>query len=71
MHTLNVMRGEGIQQPKAVSKLCRDVEEFKVKAFHAAISMYSISHICTSLYGNRKSQRDIAGTLMAIVGALS
>jgi hypothetical protein len=58
-------------QPGAIRKLCCDINDFAAKAKHAALSLYTISYFCCSLFGSGGLQRDIAGRLMAVAGGLS
>jgi hypothetical protein len=57
--------------PECIRKLCHNIHAFTATANHAVVSLYAISQICWSNFGSGDIQRDLAGKLMAIVGALS
>jgi hypothetical protein len=48
-----------------------DVEDFISRANNAAVSLYTITHLCATLFGGTRIQRDIANKLVAVAGALS
>jgi hypothetical protein len=56
---------------QALRKLGNDVEVFVEKANNAAVSLYAITQLCTSLFGGARVQCEIAKKLMAVAGALS
>jgi hypothetical protein len=59
------------QHTECIRKLCHDIHAFATTAARAAVSLYAISQICWSNFGSGDIQRDLAGKLMAVVGALS
>jgi hypothetical protein len=67
----NAMEDNLRDQPESIRKLCHDIQTFTVDANTAVLSLYSISQICWSNFGSGEIQRDLAGKLMAVVGALS
>jgi hypothetical protein len=59
------------RHPECIRNLFHDIHAFTATANHAVVSLYAISQICWSNFGSRDIQCDLAGKLMAIVGALS
>jgi hypothetical protein len=63
---------DGVSRHKGcVRKLCHGIHAFTATADRAVVSLYAISQICWSNFGSGDIQRDLAGKLMAVVGALS
>jgi hypothetical protein len=55
---------------QALRKLRLDIESFVARTNSAAVSLYAITQLCTSLFGGARDQRDIAKKLMAVASAL-
>jgi hypothetical protein len=52
-------------------KLRHEVAEFIDDANDAAVALYTLSCICTSLFASGRIQRELASKIMAVSGALS
>lgn len=65
------MPHERTAQPRALRKLCNDMTAFVHRAEDAATSLYAISYYCCSLFGSGPMQRDVAGRLTSVAGAVT
>jgi hypothetical protein len=68
---LQPLSSADMHKQKTLRFISRDLEDFTKRARNTAMALCSTTDTCTSLFGDKASQREVASKLYAVVGALT